>query len=75
MADRARHAEARAQRRQEATEVVVAGEEMVNEEGSDDNEEMEKAPVRVPQRIERGPAVALRPIPRMTPSNNQGYKP
>ena len=57
MADRARRAEARAQRRQEAAEAVVAGQDMVNEEDSDDNEEMEEAPVRVPNRIVRGPAV------------------
>ena len=42
---------------QKAVEAVVAGEYMVNEEDSDDNEEMEIAPVRVPQRIVRGPAV------------------
>jgi hypothetical protein len=57
MADRARRAEARAQRRQEAAEAVVAGQENVNEEDSDDNEEMEEVPVRVPQRKARGPAV------------------
>ena len=58
MADRARRAETRAQRRQEAAEAVVAGQDMVNKEDSDDNEEMEEAPVRIPQRIVRGPAVA-----------------
>jgi len=58
MADRARRAEARAQRRQEAAEAVVAGEDMENEEDSDNNEEMEETPVRVPQIIVRGPAVA-----------------
>ena len=54
MTDRARRAEARAQRRQEAAEAVVAGGDMENEKDSDDNEEMEEAPVRVPQRIVRG---------------------
>ena len=43
MTDRARGAEARAQRRQEAAEAVVAGQDMVNEEDSDDNEELEEA--------------------------------
>ena len=38
---------------QKAVEAVVAGEYMVNEEDSDDNEEMEIAP----QQIVRGPAV------------------
>jgi hypothetical protein len=58
MADRARRAEARAQRRQEAAEVLVAGQENGNEEDSDDNEEMAEVQVRVPQRMARGPAVA-----------------
>jgi len=58
MADRARRAEARAQRRQEAVEALVVGEDMINDEDLDDNEEMEEAPVRVPQRRVRGPAVA-----------------
>ena len=58
MADRARRAEARAQRRQEAAEAVVTDQDRVNEEDSDDNEEMEEVPVRVLQRIARGLAVA-----------------
>ena len=58
MADRARRAKARAQRRQKAAEAVVAGQERVNEEDSDDNEEIEEVPVRFPQRMARGPAVA-----------------
>jgi len=58
MADRARRADARAQRRQEAAEAVVAGQENVNEEDSDDNEEMEEVPVRIPRGRARGPAVA-----------------
>jgi hypothetical protein len=50
LVDRARCAEARAQRRQEAVDALVAGEDMrVNDEDSD-NEEMEEAPFRVPQR-------------------------
>jgi hypothetical protein len=57
MADRARRAEARAQRRQEAAEAVVAGQENENEEDLDDNEEMEDVPVRVHHRRARGPAV------------------
>ena len=60
MADRARRAEARAQRRQEAAEAVEAGQdnEIVNEADSDDNEQVEEVPVRVPQRLARIPAVA-----------------
>jgi len=54
MAHRARRAEARAQRRQGAVESLAA----VDEEDSDDNEEMDEAPARVPQRKLRGLAVA-----------------
>ena len=55
MADRARHAEARALRRQEAVGALAAVEDPIDEEDLNDNEEM-AAPVRVPQRS--GPALA-----------------
>ena len=58
MADRARRAEARDQRRQEAVDALVLVEDPMNEEDSDDNEEMGEAPVRIPQRRVRGLAVA-----------------
>ena len=59
MAHRARRAEARAQRQQGAVESLAAVEDPIDEEDSDDNEELGEAPVRVPQRKRRGPSVAL----------------
>ena len=58
MADRARRAEDRAQRRQEDVDALAAVEDPFNNEVLDDNEEMGEAPVRVPQRKVRGLAVA-----------------
>ena len=58
MADRTRRAEARAQRQQGAVDALAAVEDPMNDEDSDDHEEMGEAPVRVPQRRLRGPAVA-----------------
>ena len=55
MADRARRAEFRVQRRYEAVDSLGAVEDPMNEGGSDNNEEMEE--VRVPQRGVRGPVV------------------
>jgi len=57
MADCARCAQDRAQRRQEAVDALAAVEDPIDEEYSDDDEEMEEEHVRVPQRIVRGPAL------------------
>jgi len=45
MADRARRAEARAQRRMEAAHALAVTEDPIGDEDSDDDEEMEEAPV------------------------------
>ena len=58
MADRARCANARAQRRQEAVDVLAAVSDPIDEDDSDDNEEIDEAHVRVLQRRVRGPAMA-----------------
>ena len=58
MVDLARRAEARAQRWQEAVDALAAVEDPMNDEDSDDNEEMGEALVRVPQRRVRNPVVA-----------------
>ena len=58
MADRARRAEARAQRRQDAVDALAAVEDPTNEEDSDDNEEMGEAPYRV---LAVAPPLALDP--------------
>ena len=53
MADRARHTEVWAQRQQEAVDALAVVEDQINDEDSVNNEELEKTPVRVPQRKER----------------------
>ena len=58
MADRARRAEARAQRRQDAVDTLASVENPIDEEDSDDNEEMKEAHARTPYRRVPGPAVA-----------------
>ena len=57
MTDCARRIEAQAQRRQKTVDVLAAVEDPINEEDSDDNEDMDEAPVPVSQRRVRGPTV------------------